>query len=448
MSRETEIAELLRKAAHATTLEEQRTFVRQAEDLKTEGIEAKRANQWNEEDAVIRDTLVPGRVHELHTAATDWLMDIDNSFDPKEASQAMIAEASLWFGRVSDEVKSYENEYNEQARNLARRLSSRYGDAAEVAERAFLDETTRLRTTAVRSGLVTEAEDAMTATAASTLPEVGQEGYPSNTQFPAQNGTLPPEATSSTRAPALQELANPNPSQDVVPVNDPGLSQQAPFPVSGTQQKESSMSESCPTCRGTGRLARRQASLPSIGDIAKFAASGLDQIDQIADAKDNPSAPGIPYPVDVAFPWVMNPAQQVPAAIGQAEQQIKDRNAKSPIATSAGRTAGRDNSGWIGDMGARGLDYPGEQAPTGDSSSADGYQDPVYGQGGDQGNQQLLPYGHQEADDTTNNPNQWQVGQPTQMDQGWREAVASNPALQSAIAYVNQHRAAYQRTGR
>jgi hypothetical protein len=454
MSRATEIAVLLRKAASASTLSEQREFVRQAEELKNEGIESKRAaSEWKAEDAVIRDTLVPGRVHELHTASTDWLTDLDTSFDAKEASQKMVAEASLWFGRVSDDVKSYGDEYAEQARNLARRLAGQYGDAADTAERAFLDEAARLRTTAVRAGIVVEAteensedasdatDDPISATAASGLPEVGQEGYPEQTAFPAQNGTLSPEQTSSNRAPALQELDG-TPSQDVVPANDPGLNNQADFPVSGTQ-KESSMCASCPTCGGgRNRVASsRTAPLPEISDISKFAASGLDQIDQIADPKDNPSA--TPYPEDVAFPWSLNPGQQIPATISQAEQQISTRNQQSPTA----KAAGRDNSGWIGDMGARGTDYPGEQAPTGDASSSEGYVDPVYGQGGDQGNQAVLPYGHQEADDRTNVAPQWQPGQPTQADNGWREAVKHDPTLAAAIAYVEQRRQAHLRSG-
>lgn len=463
MSRATEIAELLRKAGSAESLDEQRTFVRQAEELKNEDAIAKRAaNEWKAEDAVIRDTLVPGRVHEMHTAATDWITELDTSFDAKEASQSMIAEASLWYGRVSDEVKSYGDEYSEQARGLARRLAGQYGDGAEVAERAFLDEASRLRATAVRAGLVVEAQDEaepeesatpdddpISATAASGLPEVAQNSVPegSFSSLDATNGNLPPEATSSNRAPALQELDG-TPSQDVVPANDPGLNNQAGFPVSGSHKESSMTSAQCPTCGGHGRVAVRRtaAVLPEISDIAKFAASGLDQIDQIADAKDNPSAPGIPYPVDVAFPWTLNPAQQVPAAISQAEQQIADRQKLSPTARRA--QGGRDNSGWIGDAGARGLDYPGEQSPTGDASSSDGYVDPVYGHGGEQGNVPVAPYGKQEADDRTNVPPQWAPGQPSQHDQGWQEIVSHDASLQSAIAYINQRQAAYNRQGR
>lgn len=500
MSTDTEIAELLRKAAHAETQAEQVAFARQAYALQTQAAADKRASYaWNDEDAFIRDTLVPAPTHELHTAATDWLTDLDTTFDPREASQQMVAEASLWYGRVSDDVKSYPAEYAEQAKNLARRLAGQYGDSADIAERAFTDEAARLRTTAVRNGLVAEADlstdqemnspDAGNATddpsepQASAGPTTASLSRPSgdslfyslssamdetsnagsvdtSTMFPAANGDLSPEQTSSMRAPALQELQG-TPSQDVVPVNDPGLqAAPAPFPVGGTQMqnsKESSMSQSCPTCGGPvrSRTAARRVALPEIGDITKLSASGLDQIQEIADAKDNPKT--TPLPEQVAFPYTLNPAQQVPATIAEAEAQIAERSSKSPLQPNNRQSVesnyrtqatGRDNSGWIGDMGGRGTDYPGEQAPTGDASSSDGYVDPVYGQGGDQGNQPMLPYGHQEADDTTNQPNQWQVGQPTQMDNGWREAVLQDPTLASAYDYINKRYAAHNRSGR
>lgn len=494
MSRETEIANLLRQAQSATTLTEQREFVRQAELLRSEAADAKlAAGAWNAEDAVIRDTLIPGRVHELHTASTDWLLDLDTSFDSRAASQQMVAEATLWFGRVSPDVKSHADEYTEQARGLARRLSGKFGDVADVAERAFLDEASRLRTQAVRSGLVSEASEladaeegegsdpivdlsigksaarsksfvddlyeSLALTAASTLPQVGDTGNPvdNGTMGLGQNSSLPVGATDSNRGPVMQELNNNNPSQDVVPVNDPGLSQSQPFPVSG--KKEGSMQHvTCPNCGGNGKVA-----------VRREAASGLPQIDQIVDPHDAPSA--TPYPPDVAFPWVMNPQGQVNQAIGEAESQISERNSRSPLAAQSRRymANGRDNSGWMGDMGGRGTDYPGYSTPVGGPGST-GYVDPVYGQGGDQGNQDVRPYGHQEADDFTNNPGQnWSPGQPTQADQAWQsvtnnsgnvagpggsvtsawnQVVDDDETLQAALAYVAARRQKFNSTGR
>lgn len=473
-NRETQIADLLRQARTAATLPEQREFVRQAEELRSEGVTAAReSRQLDLDNAVIRDTLVPRPVHELHTAATDWVMDLEVTADLEEASRAMVAEASLWYGRVREDVKSYEDEYNEQARGLARRLAGQYGDKAAEAERVFLDEAVRLRSQAVRAGLVVESTDEsyidepIVAEAASGLPEVGQDNYPTDVFSNLMgNGDLPPEATSSNRAPQLQEL-NEGSAQgsDVVPVNDPGLGQSDPtaevagnnhqptedyaskksFPVSGSR-KESSMYAQCKTCGGHGKVAVRTVE----------AASGLPEIDQIVNPNETPGK--TPYPTDVAFPWTMDPNAQVPQAISQAEQQIAERNSKSPLvrggqqppqSTPRAQAAStrRDNSGWIGDNGARGIGYPGQTGEyEGDASTSVGFTNPVYGDGGDKGNQPLKPNGAMEDDDYTNDPDQnWQPGQPTQADQGWRETVQANANLKAALEYVAAHKAAYDK---
>lgn len=539
MSLATQVAELLKQARLAPTLDQQQELVRQAEMLKSQQHEAALGSgDWSAEDAKINDTLVPGRVHELHTAATDWIVDLDQPIDSKQATNAMVAEASMWFGRVSDEVKSYPEEYAEQAKNLARRLAGGYGDFAETAENTFVAEANRLRTTAVRAGLVVEAGDAGTSpeenkapeqkhyektveneieknktgqgdvvkaasyedTAADEQDEEDDENNPFKTTgmqraashqqqgddlfysvLAASSGNFgvyndDPAQVASTRAPVFQELQSD--SQDVVPVNDPGLGQtddltganatrtgeedhasKGSFPVSGNK-KESSMDQqyaACPHCGGHGKVAVR---------ATKTAVSGLPQIDQIVDPHDNGPAPTA-YPAEVAFPWVLNPQAQVPAAIDQAEQQISQRNSLSPLLqqksqqpttaprpqtrSSAVTAGGRDNSGWMGDNGARGVDYPGEQvgqypAP----STADGYVDPAHGQGGDTvGNRPAKPYGAAEEADYTNNQGQnWQPGQDTHADQGWRETVNQNPALASAAAFLEQHRQAYLRNGR
>lgn len=556
MSRATEIADLMRKAGNAESLAEKREFVRQAEELKNEQHEASlTSGDWSAEDAVIRDTLVPMPVHERVTAATDWLMDLDDTFDQRLASQEMIAEASLWYGRVSDEVKSYGDEYAEQAKNLARRLSGKFGQQADVAEKAFLDEADRLRATAVRSGLIVEAGDAGETppetkgpaqkawerqaekdldtekdgdtkkfeinvkrssyedtaddrnpdddeddtnpfqTTSSLRVEAGDDLYAvlvAEAAAEDMNGTTGdpgfyndnPSLTNSNRAPQFQELQNDN-SQDVVPVNDPGLGKtddltganatrtgeedhasKGTFPVHG--KRESSMTQryaSCPTCAGHGKVAVRERELPSIDDISKIGVSGLDQIDQTVDPHDNGPKP-TDYPADVAFPWVLNPQAQVPLAINQAEEQIGQRNSLSPLVQDRSKqgptpprqsvqstrrqAGGRDNSGWMGDNGARGVDYPGEQVGQyPQPSTADGYVDPAHGQGGDvDANRPVKPYGAQEANDETNNPSQWSIGQPTQADQGWREVMESDQALQAASAYIEQRRQAFLRNGR
>jgi hypothetical protein len=198
----------------------------------------------------------------------------------------------------------------------------------------------------------------------------------------------------------------------------------------------------------------------------------LPQIDQIVDPHDAPAQ--TPFPGEVAFPWGMNPAAQVQQHVQEAEGQINERDSRSPLLSGAQSRrvmgGGRDNSGWIGDMGAKGTDYPGEQIGQYPQGQAGGYSDPVYGNGGDQAPGPQLPYGHGEAADFTNNPGMgWQPGQPTQYDQAWQSAtnapgggsqqagpggsvqaswngaVNSDPNLRAAIEYVE---AARRRVGR
>lgn len=199
----------------------------------------------------------------------------------------------------------------------------------------------------------------------------------------------------------------------------------------------------CKTCAGSHRVA-----------VRRTAYSGLPQVDQIANADDSPGA--TPLPPDVMFPWEMQPGN-VDKAIQTTEQQLAERDKMQQGGMGAAakrRTAGQDDSGWLGDMGAGGTG-PGEQ-DGGNPAPYDslGYSDPVYGQGGDNGNQPLKPYGQDEADDFTNNPGQnWQPGQPTQADVGGRGVStmgareANDPELQRALAFVRQRRARLAQQG-
>ena len=173
----------------------------------------------------------------------------------------------------------------------------------------------------------------------------------------------------------------------------------------------------CPTCGGLGKVA-----------VRKLAYSGLPQVDQIVSADETPGP--TPLPPEVAFPLVWDP-NAINRTIQEAEQQIATRPTGLPgppggpgSRGASRRTAnGPDNSGWMGDMGAKGLDYPGYSAPIGyDGGSNLGEPDPVYGFGGDQTPGPKKPYGAAEADDFTNKPGEpYDPTQPHNNDQGWRE---------------------------
>lgn len=235
----------------------------------------------------------------------------------------------------------------------------------------------------------------------------------------------------------------------------------------------------CPTCGGHGRVAVRQAPLPSIEQIIRQGVSGLDQIDQTVDPHDNGPAP-TPYPADVAFPWTMaedgNPQQRTMAETEQQlaqREQMKGASLKEQVARLAAQEAyrrvlaGYDDSGWAGDMGQT-PPTPGQQDGGNPPGVNLGMPDPVYGEGGDNGNQPLRPYGADEANDYVNNPGMnYQPGQPTQADTqinptsvpggggpgfpddgvgrtpgGKMSAkVADDPEIQRALAFVRQRRA-------
>lgn len=472
-SRTAVIANLLGQAQRAATLPEREALMLQVEQLRTQAArEADAEAGYLVAEAKIHDTLVPGHNYERMSAETDWILGLDKTADAHEASNEMVAQASLWFARCA--VKDYPEEFGEQARNMAHHLGSQWGDKMEVAEQAFLTEATRLHTLAVRSGQVTIATEAaydpevggfaydaaseavtdptaprrthaamvaemLQREAASSLPQVADGALPPD-QFSTLQGqtSLPPEATSSERAPAIQEIENYKgwDGSSVVPTGptnaaadnagDIGTQDDAHpsagFPVGAsiqhTAHKESHMAQrQCPTCGGHGKVAVQE---PKRIDY-KQANSTLPQIDQIVNADDTPGTSE--FPAQVAWPiqgggWDPN---VIPNAISQAEQSIKERNSKSPLASSAAQRVanGRDNSGWMGDNGAKGTDYPGYSTPNYGGQDNLGMPDPVYGEGGDNGNQPLKPFGAQEANDYTNDPGQnWQPGQPTQADTG------------------------------
>jgi hypothetical protein len=325
-----------------------------------------------------------------------------------------------------------------------------------------------------------QQQDAQQHQAASGLPQVGM---PTDVFAGAPSGPQPP--VDSNRAPALQELAEFQgwDGTSVVPPGNSGAAelnndyepnkdhaQTQGFPVSGSfipdpqggnypaiqvvdnrqlnthaakvaaqLTKESDMTEAtCPTCAGHGRVAVRQANLQT------QAYSGLPQIDQIVNADETPGA--TPLPPQVAFPWQMDPAN-VQRTMAEAEQQVATRPQGRPGAPGAGggpggavtaqqhQANGRDNSGWIGDMGAKGIDYPGNSTPAYDGSNNLGQPDPVYGFGGDQPNQPHNPYGEEEANDFTNNPGMnWQPGQDTHADQGYRQVTPGMNTQGSLVA--------------
>lgn len=90
-------------------------------------------------DAYIHDSLTPVRVHEHHTAATDWIEDVaEPGYDATTVHRAMVVEARRWMAGVSPAVKEDRDEYLEQARGVARINASAMGPHRDLAFQTFM----------------------------------------------------------------------------------------------------------------------------------------------------------------------------------------------------------------------------------------------------------------------------------------------------------------------
>jgi len=94
-------------------------------------------------NTVVAAHLTPVPTMVRHTASTDWMGEIASpTADP---TLGMKTAATMWFAKVSPEVRADHDEFTIQARGTAIRLASAHGDRAEMATRAFLDHVSHLR---------------------------------------------------------------------------------------------------------------------------------------------------------------------------------------------------------------------------------------------------------------------------------------------------------------
>lgn len=107
-------------------------------DAHDQGLRAQ-ASQDRELDLAgqhVARAMTPVPLFEHHTAATDWMGELDT--EPGDFRTAMIAEAATWYAQVPEAVKADAAEFGEQARGRARTLASVHGSKARAAEREFL----------------------------------------------------------------------------------------------------------------------------------------------------------------------------------------------------------------------------------------------------------------------------------------------------------------------
>lgn len=131
--------EIIQALSAAPTLGEQISLVAKLDEHDA-GIKATAAQKREVDWAgmVVNNTLFsqPNTL-DRHTAASDWIAEAETA-GGENVHQAMVAEAAAWWSKLHPMVKDDAGEFTEQARGMARRTASRYGEAAQEAREAFL----------------------------------------------------------------------------------------------------------------------------------------------------------------------------------------------------------------------------------------------------------------------------------------------------------------------
>jgi hypothetical protein len=209
----TDRSELMRMIREAATGQDQAHAVAALDSFDRR--RADRINQSREVDLGARIAsarLEPVPLFEHHTAATDWLGDMDAG-GSLDARTAMIAEASTWYAGLDREVRADADELGEQARGRARSLASAHGSQARLAEAEFLGMVGYLRSTDAASGLpqidqTVDPNNAPSPTPYPTevFPTFGEEQDPFN-QVETNNHQ---SGASSMGAPLIQQVEQMN----------------------------------------------------------------------------------------------------------------------------------------------------------------------------------------------------------------------------------------------
>jgi hypothetical protein len=317
-------AEIVAAIQKASSLAEQAELVSQLDAYdKNQVHAAAEARSLDLTDTIIRDTMTPVRVHEMHTASTDWL----GTFEAAEDSEnQLLATAALWYGRTSPELRADTEEFLEQAKGIMRREASAYGERAGAAYSAGMEYLAFLHRREAASGLPqidqTVAPDGVTPQPTPIPPDVFD--------------NFAPEVNMDNQGVVGTETSERNPLLQQIQAEDGGAN--APEWGHGTWDESWSRTDN-PNAPG------EEATADMVGDAeynqfqasvalshlfnldefraeqAKEAASTLDQVQQTT-APDGVTERPTPLPGDVMFPWTL-PGEENP----QAEDDVSDAQA-------------------------------------------------------------------------------------------------------------------------
>lgn len=395
-------ADLVAKISKAATFAQQASLVRELDDYD-QNLRSQAA--WDREldlaGAVVEQTLTPVRTHEFHTAATDWIADFEPEADPT-AHHASIAEAALWFGRVSPEVKADVEEFGIQAEGFMRREASKHGEQADAVYSEGLSYLGFLYRRHGASGLdqIQQTVNPHEDNAPTPLPPDVFDNFAPDVD-PINAGVVGTET--SERAPLLQEIMGEGNGQgqpekpiehdvgdDVSFPDQPADASAGPVamdseeggaeqmagaeqgPPQGQQapqgppdDEEEQDPDQKPGIGAQGSWEARSVAISHTMNLDDFralqareAASGLDQIQQTSDPHDNPDR-NTPLPTQVMFPWLISPNQ---SNEGDEDQDVPPSGAadvaNSPNPYQGGRKQGGnydptdDPSSWQHDKSA------------------------------------------------------------------------------------------------
>lgn len=210
------VGALLAQAALAPTHSEQRALVGAVEELRTRLVARTAAERGLDlAGAVVREHLTPVRVHERHTAATDWIGELGVEHQPDAVQHAMLTRATLWYAQTPQVVKAHPEEFAEQLRGTARRLAGGFGTQAGLAEATFTSHAAGLHRKEAAAGAFHEASEPSgpnrNLNAGDAAPTPSFDTMPAGSDYQG----LPGPETSSERAGQIEQLQAADPSHDV-----------------------------------------------------------------------------------------------------------------------------------------------------------------------------------------------------------------------------------------
>lgn len=214
-------ADLVRALTKAATFSEQERLLNEIAQIDA-GLRAQAAQdrELDLADAVVRDTLAPVRVHEHHTAATDWLGTVEAAAEGDNWVPKILAEASAWYARTPQMVRQDATEYRIQAQGMARRISGPFGEQAQAVAREFLTYAAYLNKDAA-SGLdqIQQTIDGNNQPKTTPLPTEVFDNFAPEVD-PINSGVSGTET--SERAPLIQEIVNGGSGMDSGAPEKPG----------------------------------------------------------------------------------------------------------------------------------------------------------------------------------------------------------------------------------